>query len=217
MRKIFENILSFINCKQASGKLKNDGNAMIETAVGLPLLVCIILFILESFRVNTSMSAMDSIAYQATLSFITHKSTSDFKNIVERYISPNIAKKNIKYRIVVYKSLNDLYNSIDHGGEEVANYTAAGSPDTSIGGFFDTNSNKKFDATTNYIYAGNNPPAVAKGCAFVVTFVCDFQFSSAFMAKLYGTSNTIAKSSDNGVIDRDGKFLIWGRGTGVCL
>lgn len=190
---------------------------MIEAAVGLPLLVCIILFILESFRLNTSMSAMDSIAYQATLSFIAHKSTIDFKKIIAKYLPKNVAEKSVKYRVVIYKNLDNLYNSSDHGGEEVATYTSDGSPDTNIGGFFDTNSNKRFDATNNYIYAGANPPAIEKGCAFVVTFVYDFKFSSTFIAKLYGTSNTLVKSSDNGVIDRDGKFLIWGRGTGVCL
>jgi hypothetical protein len=75
----------------------------------------------------------------------------------------------------------------------------------------DTSSNSGYislDSHTNPLTTSSiNSVYKISGKAFVLTFVCDFKFSSDFVKKLFaGGSNTVDKK----------KFLIWGRGVGVC-
>jgi hypothetical protein len=70
-------------------------------------------------------------------------------------------------------------------------------------------SNYDIPATTVTTYlSGKSTP---KGTVFVLTFVCSYQFSSAFVKMLFsGGSNTKIAGGAKGTL-----YLLWGRGIGI--
>lgn len=209
------------------GKLIKDrysGLAALEAALTLPVLLMLIFFIIELIRVNNTRTAMDSMALEAVLEFIATKSTANFEKIITKHRAAAIPRSNIKYYFTIYDSLEGMCATNPYGSEEVfwpsSNVYSVSDAKKA---YVDSNRDKSFferDTTSGgngYISLGNqtNPLTTASinnvykisGKAFVLTFVCDFKFSSAFVKKLFaGGSNTVDK----------GKFLIWGRGVGVC-
>lgn len=209
------------------GKLIKDrysGLAALEAALTLPVLLMLIFFIIELIRVNNTRTAMDSMALEAVLEFIATKSTANFEKIITKHRPAAIPRDNVKYYFTVYESLDKMCETDPYGSEEVFwpdgdVYNAS----TASTAYVDSNRDTSFferDSTSGnngYISLTNqtnpltttsiNSVSKISGKAFILTFVCDFKFSSAFVKKLFaGGSNTVDK----------GKFLIWGRGVGIC-
>ncbi len=233
MRKIKILFLKFlirflckINCiKKINGlKKKQSGIAVLEASLTLPIVLIMIFFIFEMINVNNARSAMDTIALEASLDFVANKNTNGFNGIIEKYRPSHIDPSRITYYFAVYESLAQMCSASPYGGEEVFWPES----DTSFGdstAFIDTDGNnahltRSTVASAGHIllksykepeedFSSNNksPKDTLVGKAFVLTFVCDFPFSSAFVQKLFlGGSNTVDKS----------RFLIWGRGVGIC-
>ena len=204
-------------------KDKYSGLAALEAALTLPVLLMLIFFIIELIRINNTRTAMDSMALEAVLEFIATKSTTKFETIITKHKPAAIPRDNIKYYFTVYDSLESMCATDPYGSEEVFwpssdIYNA----DEAKKAYVDSNRDTNFfqrDTSSNSGYISlnshTNPLTTSSinsvykisGKAFVLTFVCDFKFSSDFVKKLFaGGSNTVDKK----------KFLIWGRGVGVC-
>lgn len=204
-------------------KDKYSGLAALEVALTLPVLLMLIFFIIELIRINNTRTAMDSMALEAVLEFIATKSTKKFETIITKHKPAAIPRDNIKYYFTVYDSLESMCATDPYGSEEVFwpssdIYNADEAKKAYVDSnrdtnFFqrDTSSNSGYislDSHTNPLTTSSiNSVYKISGKAFVLTFVCDFKFSSDFVKKLFaGGSNTVDKK----------KFLIWGRGVGVC-
>lgn len=204
-------------------KDKYSGLAALEVALTLPVLLMLIFFIIELIRINNTRTAMDSMALEAVLEFIATKSTTKFETIITKHKPAAIPRDNIKYYFTVYDSLESMCATDPYGSEEVFwpssdIYNADEAKKAYVDSnrdtnFFqrDTSSNSGYislDSHTNPLTTSSiNSVYKISGKAFVLTFVCDFKFSSDFVKKLFaGGSNTVDKK----------KFLIWGRGVGVC-
>ena len=204
-------------------KDKYSGLAALEVALTLPVLLMLIFFIIELIRINNTRTAMDSMALEAVLEFIATKSTTKFETIITKHKPAEIPRDNIKYYFTVYDSLESMCATDPYGSEEVFwpssdIYNADEAKKAYVDSnrdtnFFqrDTSSNSGYislDSHTNPLTTSSiNSVYKISGKAFVLTFVCDFKFSSDFVKKLFaGGSNTVDKK----------KFLIWGRGVGVC-
>ena len=204
-------------------KDKYSGLAALEVALTLPVLLMLIFFIIELIRINNTRTAMDSMALEAVLEFIATKSTTKFETIITKHKPAAIPRDNIKYYFTVYDSLESMCATDPYGSEEVFwpssdIYNA----DEAKKAYVDSNRDTNFfqrDTSSNSGYISlnshTNPLTTSSinsvykisGKAFFLTFVCDFKFSSDFVKKLFaGGSNTVDKK----------KFLIWGRGVGVC-
>ncbi len=204
-------------------KDKYSGLAALEAALTLPVLLMLIFFIIELIRINNTRTAMDSMALEAILEFIATKSTTKFETIITKHKPAAIPRDNIKYYFTVYDSLESMCATDPYGSEEVFWPSSdVYSADEAKKAYVDSNRDTNFfqrdtSSDSGYISLNNhtNPLTTSSinsvykisGKAFVLTFVCDFKFSSDFVKKLFaGGSNTVDKK----------KFLIWGRGVGVC-
>ena len=214
-------------------KKRTSGAAALEATLTIPVMVMIIFFTLELMKVNNARAALDSMAIEATMNFIATKSIRNFDSIIEKYRSMNVSKNNIKYYFAIYETL-DLMCAVPPFGNEEIYWPSGTVHEPTTASFIDIDRNGVFrgrarhpsdnentDLTNGYLSLSNHErpeddfdPAAAtdvrktlRGKVFVLTFVCDYKFSSDFIRTLFaGGSNT-----------HDGKhFLIWGRGVGVC-
>ena len=202
-------------------KNKRFGVAALEASLTFPVVIMLIFFILEMMRVNNTRTAMNSMALEATLDFIANKSIANFDEIIAKHKPIAIPIANIKYYFTVYDSLESMCAVAPYGSEEVfwpeglvyssgnkiyvdsnRDNAYAGRSTAAESGYIDL-SNQMNPLTTTSI----NSTEKISGKAFVLTFVCDYNLSSDLVKKLFaGGSNTVNGS----------KFLIWGRGVGVC-
>ena len=198
-------------------------------------------FILEMIKVNNVRSGIEAIANQATFSFIANKNTDDFPAIVSKHL-PQYVKKNgttltvsndIQWYFAVYKDINDMCADSPYGMEEI--FWASDPITCKVPSEYLDNDNDnlftqrsttkelvnfsgkkpesglnatKVTSTTDALYPYNT----LSGKVFVLTVVCNYKFSSAFVGSIFhGGSNSKKISGENG-----GKFLLWGRGIGIC-
>lgn len=209
-----------IECKDKFKKFllkkKEAGLALIEAALTIPIIIYIIFFCIELVRVHNVKIAMDSMALQCSLDFIASKQTTNFETIIKKHLTLNLDRSQIKYYFKVYNDLATMCadTNTPFGADEVfwPNSTSA-----TAGAYLDANKNNTQNSSGGYITLSDNSNPITtasinttdklSGKVFVLTFVCDFPFSSGFMKKLYG----------GGVNTKNGtKFLLWGRGVGVC-
>ncbi len=174
----------------------NSGVAALEASLTLPIVAAMIFFILEMMKVNNARTAVDSIALEATLEYIAQKNTAGFRDIINKYRPKYVAENQIEYHLTFYNSLTDMLSSAPYGNEDAY----FGSKTT----YLDTDKNGSYTGPRNSL---SSAPADPTGKAFVLTVVCNYHFSSAFVAKFFmGGANSKDKKA----------FLIWGRGVGIC-
>lgn len=206
--------------KKSLLKKRKTGVAVLEACLTLPVLMMMIFFIIEMMKVNNTRTAMDSIALEASLTFVADKNTGDFKKIIEKYRPIYVDKGKIKYYFTVYESLEKMCSVSPFGCGEV--FWPNSSGEAEVGTFIDSDGDTKCLGeddksqmeTVNRIapeksFSPTKDPPLNSltGKVFVLTFVCDYNFSSGFVGKLFGGgANTKDKT----------KFLIWGRGVGIC-
>lgn len=223
LKSLQEKIFFFFNCLLFKKNIKksfcnkkiencNSGVAALEASLTLPIIVMMIFFILEMMKVNNTRTAIDSIALEATLEFIAQKKTTNFVNIINKYRPGYVKKEQIDYFFTFYKSLDDLCSTAPYGNEEA--YW------NSTSNYIDTDKSNNYTGPKNYInisdkrkpenYFNSTDTSADKcitGKVFVLTVVCDYHFSSAFVQKFFaGGANT--KNGKN--------FIIWSRGVGIC-
>ncbi len=205
-------------------KNNRTGIAVLEASLTLPVVLMMIFFIIEMMKVNNTRTAMDSMALEASLDFVSNKNTNNFNDIIKKYKPSYIEDSNIKYYFAVYESLDKMCAITPFGSEEVF-WPSADNSYAPGNTFVDSDGNsahlaRNITATSGHIALTNyrtpetsfsssnsSPKDTLIGRAFVLTFVCDYKFSSGFVGQLFvGGANTKDKS----------KFLIWGRGVGIC-
>ena len=171
-------------------------------------------------KMNDTQTSIDSMAIEMSLDFMASKNTNHFDEIITKYKPPFIATSNVSWYFIVYKDLAAMNNAAQYGGEEVFwPNTTNNAPligeyiDADSGGTFTARVSEKYLALTNYktpesSFAPSNIGdfKTLSNKAFVLTVVCDYQFSSSFVRKFFaGGKNT-----------KGTKFLVWGRSVGVC-
>lgn len=196
-------------------KKKHFGVAALEASLTLPVIVILIFFILEMMKVNNTRTAMDSMALEATLDFISNANTSNFATIIAKHKPRHLATSDIKYYFTIYNSLDEMCSKAPYGNEEVY-WPASNTYQSSTTTYIDSNRDKSFYARqtsgTGYITLSDtskpeNTISNFSGKVFVLTFVCDYKFSSAFVKKLFAGGSNVVDGT---------RFLIWGRGVGIC-
>jgi hypothetical protein len=155
-------------------KKQSIGAAALEASLTLPIVLTMFFFMIETVRLNNARSAMDSIALEATMDFVTNKDTKKFTDIMNRYKPHGIPTENIKYYFNVYENLEEMCSRSTLGNEAI------------------------------YYPESNLTPSEQNitGKAFVLVFVCEYNFSSDLVGKFFSKNNE--------------KFLISGRGVGIC-
>lgn len=207
-KNIFNYLYNFLTSK-SQHKLNNYGIAVFETCLTFPVILIFIFFIIEIMNVNNSQAAMDSIALEATLDFVSNKNTNRFVEIIKKYKPFNVNINNIRYYFAIYDSLETMCEHTPFGNEtpfwptDKTEYP----PSIYIGENFQErgpNALQLPDITRPELADGSN---LLTGKVFVLTVVCDYKFSSGFVGRLFaGGANTNDKQH----------FLIWGRGIGIC-
>ncbi|MDR3151790.1 MAG: pilus assembly protein [Holosporaceae bacterium] len=198
--------------KYCKNKLKNSesGAAAIELCFTLPIILSLIFFILEMVKVNNAKTAMETMAAEATFYFAKEKNTTGFADIITRHKPAYVKNSSIRYYFAVYENLEAMCKASPYGGEDIywiGDETAKQSnPSTylkSSSSFICRNG----DLAISNIVKPETSNTNFRGKVFVLTFVCDYTFSSKFVADLFaGGTNTNDKK----------KYLLWGRGCGIC-
>ncbi len=174
-----------------------------------------IFFILESMMINKIQASLEAITTECTFDFIVSKKTDNFSTIINRHLEGS-QKNHVSWSFVVYEDLATMCSSksTSKGGEDVILYQ--NNAEVSRIRFLNKNTSHNNSLTISNVAkpetsfsAGNSDAKLRnlRGKAFMLTFVYDYNFSSAFVQKLFaGGHNTL-----------DGKkFLLWARGFGVC-
>ena len=162
-----------------------------------------------------------------TFSFIANQNTDEFPNIVAKHL-PQYVKKNgailtisddIQWYFAVYKDINDMCAATPYGMEEIfwsSDPTTCKLPSE----YLDNDNNNLFTqrSTTKELanFSGKKPesglnatkvtsPTNAlypynslSGKVFVLTVVCNYKFSSAFVGSIFHGGSNSKKVSGNG-------------------
>ncbi|MDR1983184.1 MAG: pilus assembly protein [Holosporaceae bacterium] len=199
---------------------KYRGSVAVEAALTFPIVCYLIFFILEIMKINDTQIAADSIATEMAFAFMASRNTDNFDEIVNQYKPPYISENKITWYFYVYEDLltmnsedsndnkdlstadseksndnNKIYwpsseNTIQSENGNIIKLVSYKTPETS---FSLDNSDTKFQTLS--------------GKAFVLTVVCDYQFSNDLVKRIF-----IGAKGSRG----EGKYIIHGRGVGVC-
>ncbi|GHT91398.1 hypothetical protein FACS1894122_03750 [Alphaproteobacteria bacterium] len=188
-----------------------EGGALAETAITLPVFLILMFFMLETIKVYMTKVAIESIAAEATFVFIEEKSAERFNDIIDKHRPAYIPHDSITWHFSIYENLETMCNVPPYGAEDIYWYTPNSvDKDTYLtsggSGFIERAGHM---ANVDDITPESTFPKKSDlvGKAFVLTFVCDYQFSSPYVKIIFnGGTNTADKK----------KYLLWGRGCGIC-
>lgn len=232
MIQLLQKTYAFFNKFLNTCGVTSNGIAVLETVITFPVFMMLVFFMLEAIKVYWTKAAIESIAAEATFVFVEDKNTDRFAGVIEKYRPPFIAAEHITWYFSIYEDMDTMCNTLPYGAEDIYWYSTENS-NTILDA--NTTNNSDPDADTNpsmtagtYLRSGDSSfvrraghltdvddqhPEItlAKsqlvGKAFVLTFVCDYQFSSGYAKMIYGGgANTVDKT----------KYLLWGRGCGIC-
>lgn len=202
--------ICFDTIKKIFLKRRKAGVTAVEAAFVLPPVLVMIFFSIELWRVQIVKNALDGIAMECALDFIASKSTANFEKTINKHLKIPFSRDSITYYFEVYKDLAAMCSKAPYGATD---------PQWSNTMFIDNDGNGSLtrpDTSTSISLVNSKNPLstpsinsadAISGKAFVLTFVCKFSFSSAFVAKLFGGgANTKDKNA----------FLVWGRAAGIC-
>ena len=206
-------------------KLAYRGIMILETAITIPIVLYFIFFTIELMKIGEATTAIETIASEATFDFIAHGNKKNFEKIIEKYRPAYVPKENIRYWFRFYENLAAMCSHTPFGGEDIAwpkyddgnLYLDLGSSEPyeylpSSGDMVIVNiedSIRNFSLMKSYI---NGTKKIPVGTTFVLTFVCDYPFSSSYVKAFFsGGSNTLYSDSK----ERSTKYLLWGRGVGI--
>ena len=180
------------------------GSIMLEAALTFPIIIYIILFSLEMVHLQRVQTSIDAIAEACTIDYITYHDSSRFTSIINEYLS-STDRKHLMYSFTVYESLEKMSEAAPYGGTDIcwpgdtSSYIATTSTQLKAVGYIVDNVQTP---EANQAVRDKIP-----GCAFVLTFVFDYNFFSHLTRALFsGGSNTTDKK----------KYLLWARGVGIC-
>lgn len=190
-------------------KKKTAGVVLIEAAIAIPVVVYVMFFCFELVRIHFIKIALDSIALHCSLDFIASKEVTNFDSIIAKHSAAGFNKNRLKYYFKVYDKLEEMCanDKAPFGADEVF---WPDSNTSTTGTYIDANSDNSHNSTSaTATLSVNAAPAVTylSGKFFVLTFVYDFVFSGGLLKKFFRNGSNTKNGS---------KFLLWGRGAGVC-
>ncbi|MDR0678386.1 MAG: hypothetical protein LBF44_02515 [Holosporaceae bacterium] len=155
-------------------------------------------------KVNDTQIAIDSIAVEMAFAFMASRDTDNFEDIVTQYKPPYVPQDKIMWYFSVYDDLLTMNSEIPSSNDEIywpMDSGNQGNADLNAIRLTDNKSpEKSFDIENSDIKF-----RTLSGKAFILTVVCDYQFSSDFVKRIF----TSKKNSG-------GKYLIHGICAGVC-
>jgi hypothetical protein len=175
-------------------------------------------------KINETKTAINTIASESVFNFVYSKNTASLDAIIEKYRPSFIPVSNIRYWIRMYADLATMCSVSPYGGEGIGypeNEYAANHSGLDLSGnmeFIDFEKSKIFlqavgnlsDQTVKTYLANLDTPS---GTVFVITFVCNYPFSSVTISKLFSGGRNTTKNDGSGA--GGSMYLIWGRGVGI--
>jgi hypothetical protein len=190
-----------------------SGVVMLEVALTLPAICALIFFAIELMNIHITQAALDAICAEATLYFIATggeikvNKMAGIDSIIEKHRPAFIPKTGsdgypiIRYWFRLYTDLAKMCATSPYGGEDIgyppystdANARGhAGSGGTGAEAYFGLD-NGAYLMSTGHIpdhaslikYLNGTASSSCSGVAFVLTFVCAYPFSNAFIKKLF--------------------------------
>ena len=205
--------------KKRGRSLKAQGGATVEMAFTLPIVLYLLFFVIEILRMKDAQTAVDSIAEECAIQFMSSKSTTtslslpyplDFSAIIEKYRPRYMSKDNITYYFTIFESPQALYNNMTNiavywpasESAATAKEQLNNSGETKVSGTLDLKNYKNVEQQDNNVLSGG----YLTKKAFVLTVVIKYKFSSGMVKMLFGGG-----SNTSGDV-----FLVWSRATGIC-
>lgn len=178
------------------------GSVMLEAALTLPIVIYIMLYSLELLHMNRMQTAIDAIAEKCTIDYIANHDSTKFEEIINQYLS-NSDRSKLSYSFTLYESIEKMQETSPYGGSDI--YWPE-----DVSSYISSSSKSRLKAV-GYIVDNDKAPEKTQkalaGCAFVLTFVFDYQFYSHLTSTFFsGGTNTADKK----------KYLLWSRGVGIC-
>jgi hypothetical protein len=193
---------------------RNRGLAMLEASFSFPIVLMLIFFMLEMLRVNTVKTALETIATETLVDFAVSKKTTDFAATINKYKPAYIKAESIKYYFAIYENFDQMCAESPFGSEDIY---WPGSAGLSSGVYLPSRGDDFLARKNDLVLTDRTKPetnAFPDGLnnkVFVLTFVCDFSFSSSFVGKMFaGGSNA------KGLPPEETKFVLFSRRVGVC-
>ena len=202
-------------------KKESKGVTLIEASILLPIILYIIFFGIEFIKVSLTQVAVDSIAKECTFELMATGKTTNFDTIFQKYKPKFMPLGKFRYYCRLYSDITTMMATSPYGGETIG-YPAGSESSTPT-----TNAkNNNFGITSSVPLLNkyqtsicNTTPEVGdsnrktylsgtvpSGYVFVLTVVAKYEFSSAFVAKLFsGGTNT----------NKTDHFILWARGSGM--
>lgn len=201
---------------------KNSGVIVLEASLTFPIIFCLIFFIIEIIKITDTQSSIDSIVVDMSFDFMGSKTTENFELIIDRYRPKYVQHSNIVWYFSIYPDIATMIEDSSFKGGEIfwPSNDQCTSPEekeyveTNDNGSFSPRSIKSINLSDykrpeGYFKIENSNLTMKSlsGKSFVLTVVCDYKFSSAFIKKIfYGGSNTVGGE----------KYLIWSKSVGIC-
>jgi hypothetical protein len=201
---------------------------MLEVALTLPAICALIFFAIELMKIHIVQTTLEVICAEATFSTICGKANMEYDAIIVKYLPKFIPRSAVRYYFHAYVSLETMCAASPYGGESVVwsdrdaiawtevgdtgEFLKTGTENTRIDAVGERN---EWTMATTYLkspWTSANPLVpIPSGYAFVITFVCKYPFSSAFVKRLFGSNTTINDGSGR----KGTSYLFWARGVGV--
>jgi hypothetical protein len=215
-----------------------SGIVVLEAALTLPAICALIFFAIELMKIHITQAALEAICAEATFYFIATggeikvNKMAGIDSIIEKYRPAFIPRTGsdgypvIRYWFRLYPNLAKMCEASPYGGEDIAYppYSIdanarghVGTRGTEAEAYFGLN-NGAYLSVIGFIadhasvikYLNGTASGSCSGTAFVLTFVCAYPFSNAFIKKLFhGGVNSKGGNS------KEGKYLLWARGVGI--
>lgn len=213
---------------------KSAGTTVLETALTLPIILYLIFFCIEIIKIKDVQTALDSIATEAAIQFMSSLHTDigrdvetpgnqdGIQGIIEKYRPKYIRSGDINYYFVFFN--ND--NSEKSQGKGAQNQTTVSGPympTENIAVYWPASDNaqtaqsawkivgsgseKSGISLSNYKMPENSNGFLVSGKKFILTFVVKYNFSSSFVGKLFGGGTNTENRSG---------YLLWSRSVGIC-
>lgn len=209
---------------------KSKGSTLLEVCFTLPAVVCLMFFTIELMKINIVQDALQSMCEEATYFVISHdygsgaEITERLSSIIKKYRPSFVPTASVKWYFETYSDLDNMLSAPPYGGTSVAYHPAA----TWVSGatkFIPTNDTECPPKPDNSIETNTflNGGGLPNNRVFVLTFVCDYPFSSALVKSLFNSgSNTKIAVASGGSEPRactsnplGTAYILWARGAGI--